>query len=94
MHLSCYYPGEMEIAIVANGCTPIELQKLRKFQGEAPHLVHLVENWENTRHLAVASAACMRVSSDTKRSSLDTMPGGPLALELLSRWLLPLGDNP
>lgn len=46
-NLSKYYPGDIEFAVVANGCAPEHLQKLREAEREAPHLIHVVESETN-----------------------------------------------
>ncbi|MFN8219436.1 MAG: methyltransferase domain-containing protein [Fimbriimonadales bacterium] len=45
--LSRYYPGEMVFAVTANGCSSLDLMKLRDFEKAVPHLVHVIESPEN-----------------------------------------------
>lgn len=45
--LSKVYPGEMQFAVVANGCDATQIQALHEFQANNPHLVTIVENKEN-----------------------------------------------
>jgi GT2 family glycosyltransferase/SAM-dependent methyltransferase len=47
MGMTKFYPGEIEFAIVANGCTPQTVSDLRLFREELPHIVHLIESSEN-----------------------------------------------
>jgi GT2 family glycosyltransferase len=47
LSISRYYPGEIEFAILANGCTQNELNGLRDLAQELPHMVHLIEESEN-----------------------------------------------
>lgn len=42
-----FYPGEIEFAVVANGCDDENLNKLRQLQSELPYVVHLIEEPEN-----------------------------------------------
>ncbi len=42
-----FYPGEIEIAVVANGCDEDNLQVLRNLRNEVPYIVHLIEESEN-----------------------------------------------
>lgn len=43
-----FYPGEIEFAIVANGCDEPNLAQLRQLQSELPYIVHLIEEPTNT----------------------------------------------
>jgi len=42
-----YYPGEIEFAVVANGCDKTNLDRLRQLGNELPYIVHLIEESEN-----------------------------------------------
>lgn len=42
-----YYPGEIEFAVVANGCDEPNLGKMRQLQSELPYIVHLIEEPHN-----------------------------------------------
>ncbi|MBC8065977.1 MAG: methyltransferase domain-containing protein [Chlorobia bacterium] len=42
-----FYPGEIEFAIVANGCDQAHIGQLKSLQNEIPHIVHLIEESEN-----------------------------------------------
>lgn len=42
-----FYPGEIEFAIVANGCDQTHIGQLKSLQNEIPHIVHLIEESEN-----------------------------------------------
>jgi GT2 family glycosyltransferase/SAM-dependent methyltransferase len=42
-----YYPGEIEVAVVANGCDEANLGQLRSLQAELPYIVHLIEEPTN-----------------------------------------------
>lgn len=46
-HLSRFYPGEMEFAIVSNGCSEDHRANLRKLRDSAPYMFHLIESDEN-----------------------------------------------
>ena len=41
--LTMHYPGELEIALVAQGCPEPALKRLRAEAAEVPHAVHLIE---------------------------------------------------
>ena len=43
MGITRTYPGEIEFAVVANGCDSEQLGRLRELQESLPHVVHLVE---------------------------------------------------
>ena len=45
--LTMHYPGEMEIALVAQGCDDAALTRLRQEAGAAPHAIRLVERPKN-----------------------------------------------
>lgn len=45
--LSMHYPGELQIALVAQGCDEISLGRLRAESAAAPHVVHLIESPKN-----------------------------------------------
>lgn len=47
VNLTKYYPGDMEIAIVANGCSQADLAKLRAFEQNTPYMVHTIVNEAN-----------------------------------------------
>jgi len=42
-----FYPGEIEFAVVANGCDEQNLAELRQFQSELPYIVHVLEEEKN-----------------------------------------------
>jgi GT2 family glycosyltransferase len=42
-----FYPGEIEVAVVANGCDEANLQILRHLKREIPYIIHLIEEPEN-----------------------------------------------
>lgn len=46
--MSRYYPGEIEFAIVANGCAPEHIARLTQLRDSAPYMVHLIEEPTNT----------------------------------------------
>ncbi len=45
--LSMHYPGELEVALVAQGCDDAALKRLRTESAAAPHIVHLIESDNN-----------------------------------------------
>ncbi len=55
VNMSKYYPGDLQFAIVANGCSPLDMAKLRGFAEGAPHLVQVVECRENRGYGAGAN---------------------------------------
>ncbi len=46
-HISRYYPGEIEFAIVSNGNSRDHLENLHKLASSAPYMVHVIECDEN-----------------------------------------------
>jgi GT2 family glycosyltransferase len=47
MALSKGYPGEIEFAVVANGCDSSNLTSLRNLRDSLPYMIHLLEEEEN-----------------------------------------------
>lgn len=45
--LTMHYPGELEVAIVAQGCDDVALNRLRKESDAAPHVLTLIERPKN-----------------------------------------------
>ncbi len=45
--MAMHYPGELEIALVAQGCDEAALGRLRNEAAAAPHVVHLIERPKN-----------------------------------------------
>ncbi len=45
--MSMHYPGELEIALVAQGCDEMSLARLRTESAAAPHVIHLIERPKN-----------------------------------------------
>lgn len=46
-HLTMHYPGELEIAIVAQGCDEMAIARLQQEVAAAPHAIHLIERAKN-----------------------------------------------
>lgn len=46
-HLTMHYPGELEIALVAQGCDDMAIARLRQESAVAPHAIHLIERTKN-----------------------------------------------
>lgn len=55
VNLSKYYPGEIQFAIVANGCSNVDNAKLTGFSEGAPHLMQIVESPTNLGYGAGAN---------------------------------------
>lgn len=53
--LSKVYPGEIQFAVVANGCSPAHVQALQEFRASNPHLLVVVENAQNKGYGAGAN---------------------------------------
>jgi GT2 family glycosyltransferase len=62
------YPGELHFAVVANGCAPEELQRLRQTALEIPHLMTLVELRQN---LGFAGGCNAGLSALAQRGGFD-----------------------
>jgi GT2 family glycosyltransferase/SAM-dependent methyltransferase len=99
--LTKFYPGELEFAVVANGCTPDELEQLRQLQREVPHIVHLIEESENLGYGRGANRGLellwqegwfdyFGVSNDDVFPSVDFLPQMVAAFGELTK----LGHNP
>jgi GT2 family glycosyltransferase/SAM-dependent methyltransferase len=96
-----FYPGEIEFAIVANGCDETNLQQLRNLKRDIPHIVHLVESEENLGYGMGANRGLDElwqeanfdlygISNDDVYPSIDFMP------QLIAAYkeLLDLGHKP
>lgn len=46
-HISRFYPGEIEFAVVSNGSSPDHVANLKKLAESAPYMVHIIESDEN-----------------------------------------------
>lgn len=96
-----YYPGEIEFAVVANGCDEANVEKLRSLQQEIPYIVHLIEEPENLGYGRGANKGLNYlwqeawfdyyvVSNDDVYPSVDFMPQMATAFgELLKQDLNP-----
>lgn len=99
--LTKFYPGEIEVAVVANGCDESNLQVLRNLQKDIPHVVHLIEESENLGYGRGANRGLdylwqeawfdyYVVSNDDIYPSVDFMPQMVSAFgELLKQELSP-----
>lgn len=96
-----FYPGEIEFAVVANGCDRTNLEMLRSLQREIPNIVHLIEEPENLGYGRGANRGLdflwqeawfdyYVVSNDDVYPSVDFLPQMATAFaELLSQELNP-----
>lgn len=62
------YPGELEFAVVANGCDAQNLRQLRQLQSDLPHVAHLIEQQQNRGYGVGANLGLEFLS---KRQSFD-----------------------
>lgn len=99
--MSRFYPGEIEFAVVANGTAEDHLAKIKNLQAQAPDMISVIEELENTGYGAGANRGLAYLSERGgfdyyAVTNDDVVPATDCINELVSamRELEEIGHNP